>query len=325
MKVFLSYNRADASVAETVADDVHRLGHEAWYDREVAGGQTWWNSILEQIRACDLFLFIMTVKSLESEACVAEYSYASELCKRVLPVLCQEDVRVNLLPPALSVIQFVNYCAQDKQAAFALVKALDSLPKPSKLPDPLPPEPPVPISYLGGLRMQIVSGQVLSLEEQSTLLVEIKQRLKDTESRQDALDLLQRLRGRKDLLASVAEEIDATLARWPVRGPHRSDSRNAPAEIVRTAEPTKPTTMRSGGRLVRWAVYGILALIAFAIAVELVSQQRPFVPVSFAPQGQTAQLWCCDLAGFKRCPMLVQGPLGSQCTCPFQGTGYICQ
>jgi hypothetical protein len=323
MKVFLSYSRSDASVAETVADDIRRLGHAVWYDREVSGGQAWWASILQEIRGCDLFTFIMTVKSLESEACVAEYTYASQLRKRILPVLCREDVRVNLLPPALSAIQFVDYRAQDKQAAFALVKAFDGLPPPTALPDPLPAEPPVPISYLGGLRMQIVSERELSLAEQSALLVEIRQGLKDPDSLQDALDLLRQLRARKDLRARVADEIDATIGDG---GLARERSRSqqpqpTPAAGV-SATPAPPAAERSGmgRRLLRWALYGFLALMGLSLAAQLFSNRAHVVPLP----PQTGQLWCCDVSGFKRCPMAMPGPVGSYCVCPGQGTGVTC-
>ncbi|HVO92687.1 MAG TPA: toll/interleukin-1 receptor domain-containing protein, partial [Terriglobales bacterium] len=155
MKVFLSYSRADAAVAATIGEDVRQMGHAVWYDREVTGGQSWWNAILGQIRDCDLFIFVLTPHSLDSQACRCEYSYASALRKRILPVLCQDGVKINLLPPELSVIQFVDYRGQDKQAAFALVKSLQDVPQAVPLPNPLPAEPPVPLSYLGDLRAQI--------------------------------------------------------------------------------------------------------------------------------------------------------------------------
>ena len=69
-----------------MAEDVRQMGHAVWYDREVAGGQSWWNAILGQIRDCDLFIFILTPRSLDSQACRNEYTYASALHKRVLPV-----------------------------------------------------------------------------------------------------------------------------------------------------------------------------------------------------------------------------------------------
>ena len=234
MKVFLSYSRNDAAVAAAVAEDVRQMGHAVWYDREVAGGQSWWNAILGQIRDCDLFIFILTPRSLDSQACRNEYSYASALHKRVLPVLCQNGVKVNLLPPELSMIQFVDYCGQDKQAAFALVKALQDVPQATPLPVPLPPEPPVPVSYLGDLRAQIEVPQNLTLTEQRDLLFRIKPRLKDPESCDDAHELLRLFRAREDLLASVAEEIDELAKRTsstakPIRSEKPSPTRTEPA------------------------------------------------------------------------------------------------
>jgi TIR domain len=215
MKAFLSYSRNDAAVAAAVGEDVRQMGNVVWYDREVAGGQSWWNAILGQIRDCDLFIFIMTPRSLDSQACRNEYTYAAALRKRVLPVLCQDGIKINLLPAELSVIQFVDYRSQDKQAAFALVKALRDVPQATPLPDPLPAEPPVPISYLGDLRSQIEVAQNLTLTEQRDILYRIKPRLKDPESSDDAQELLRLLRTREDLLATVAEEIDALSKRGP--------------------------------------------------------------------------------------------------------------
>jgi hypothetical protein len=117
------------------------------------------------------------------------------------------------------VIQFVDYRAQDKQAAYAMVKSLHGLPESAPLPDPLPPEPPVPISYLGDLRAQIEAEGELNLARQRDLLFELKRRLKDAESREDAVDLMRLLRGREELLATIAEEIDAILD-------HRKGERN---------------------------------------------------------------------------------------------------
>jgi hypothetical protein len=69
MKVFLSYNRADAAAAASIATDLEGLGHDIWYDTEISGGQSWWDTILAQIRESDLFILLMTTKSLNSEAC----------------------------------------------------------------------------------------------------------------------------------------------------------------------------------------------------------------------------------------------------------------
>ena len=34
---------------------------------------------------------------------------------------------------------------------------------------------------------------------------------------------------------------------------------------------------------------------------------------------------CCDLGGFRRCPLAVDLPLRAPCFCPSQGGGYVCK
>jgi hypothetical protein len=210
---FLSYSRFDAPVATEVVDDLQKLRYATWYDRQIAGGQAWWKAILRQIRECDIFIAILTPRWQESQACRAETSYAAQLNKRILPVLCDDRVKVNQLPPELEKVQYVDYRAQNRQAGIAMAIALRDLPEAVPLPDPLPPEPPVPISYLGDLRAQIETDRELSGTEQRDVLFEVKRRLKDPESHDDALALLRRMLGREDLRASFAEEIKAILDR----------------------------------------------------------------------------------------------------------------
>jgi len=241
VNVFLSYSRLNASAAAAVAEDVRQMGHAAWFDREVIGGQAWWNAILRQIRECDLCILVLTPQLLESKACRAEFTYASQLNKTILPVLCHDGVKVNLLPPELSKIQFVDYRAQDKSAAFALLKAIQAAPPPLPPPNPLPAEPSVPISYLGDLRAQIESDQDMNLQRQRDLLYEVKRRLNDPESASASRDLLRLLRARQDLFASVAEEINDALGRQPLRpvdpGNAERPSKASPVESRPPAPP----------------------------------------------------------------------------------------
>ncbi len=213
VRVFVSYNRPSSAIAKTLADDIKALGHTVWFDQELSGGQTWWNQILTMIRDCDVFVFLLNPEALESTACTREYGYAADLGKAILPVLVAEGVSANLLPSALSQIQYVDYRKQDRDAALHLARALDSLPHPASLPDPLPAPPEVPVSYLGRRRDKIESASPLSYEEQSALVIDLKQALPDPETREDALTLLHKLRKRHDLLACIAEEIDEALRR----------------------------------------------------------------------------------------------------------------
>lgn len=215
LNIFISYSRDSEAIARTLANDIERLGHTVWFDQELSGGQAWWQQILTRIRDCQVFVFVMDPKALNSTACKREYGYAADLGKPILPVRVAEGISTNLLPPALSQIQFVDYREQDREAVFRLAKALTTVPPPKPLPDPLPPPPEVPISYLGSLAEKVETTATLSNEEQSTLVVSLKGSLRERETANDGRALLERLRKRRDLLASIAEEIDELLANRP--------------------------------------------------------------------------------------------------------------
>ena len=209
--ICLSYSRQSKEIVRTLADDIEALGHTVWFDQELTGGQAWWDQILERVRDCEVFVFALAPEALNSTACKREYQYAADLGKPILPVLVAEGVSINLLPPALSAIQFVDYQEQDRNAAFRLAKAIYTIPPPGPLPDPLPVPPEVPISYLGGLAEQVrTTSTTLGFEEQSALVVKLKRSLSEPESTADAL--LESLRKRRDLFADMRDEIDEPLS-----------------------------------------------------------------------------------------------------------------
>ena len=240
--IFVSYSRQNQEIVKTLAQDIEALGHEVWFDQELTGGQTWWDEILARIREYDLFVFALSPEALDSHACKLEYAYAANLRKTILPVLVAEGVSMNLLPPALSIIQFVDYRRQDRQAAFSLIKALQNLPTPQPPPDPLPEPPEVPISYLSNLKDRIETAATLSFEEQTALVLKLKERLRETDDAGNARNLLERLRQRDDLFAKVAREIDAVLAGTPVAssGPTRDTAARTPLTTSLSAPESRP-------------------------------------------------------------------------------------
>ena len=208
---FISYSRENESIAVSLAKDIEDLGHTVWFDDELSGGQLWWQKILESIRNCDIFIFVLSNDSLNSTACNLEYEYANALGKTIIPVLVGEGVSPNLLPPALSRIQFIDYRERDCDALLHLAKAFTTSPSPSSLPDPLPSPPEVPLSYLGGFVKQINTTSKLSDDEQIVLVAKLKRSLHDPNNANDAKTLLKSLRKRRDLLANIADEIDELL------------------------------------------------------------------------------------------------------------------
>jgi hypothetical protein len=216
-KIFISYNRQSEAIAKTLVEDIDAMGHTVWFDQELSGGQVWWDRILASIRECDVLAFLLDTKSLSSTACQREYVYAADLGKSVLPILVADDVSTNLLPPQLSQLQFVDYRKSDRGAALRLARALTSIPAAKPLPSPLPAPPPVPLSSLGGLGEQIARTSSLTFEEQSALVLDLKRSLRVPETKNDARTLLLSLRKRRDLLATIAKEIDELLGPNHVR------------------------------------------------------------------------------------------------------------
>jgi len=210
--IFISYSRQSKAVTKALVDDVEALGHTVWFDQELSGGQAWWDQILSMIRRCDFFVFALDPAALNSVACKLEYGYAADLRKPILPILISEGVSTNLLPPSLSQIQFVDYRNQDHPAALRLARAFSAVPPPPALPDPLQVPPGAPISYLGSLAAKLETTSLLTYEEQSALVFDLKKELRDPVTADDTRTLLKTFRKRRDLLAGIAEEIDELFA-----------------------------------------------------------------------------------------------------------------
>lgn len=251
-KVFISYNRGSLESVKALADDLKAVDHEPWFDQELTGGQRWWDSILERIRTCDTFVFALTPDSLESQACGRERDYADRLGKTVLPVLLSDEVETTQLPADIGQIQYIDYRKQDKQAAFALKRAIAGLPAPPPLPDPLPNPPPVPISYVVSLKERIDSPAALDKKEQIAMVFELRDRFREGRPADEITGLLNRLKRRDDLLAKVEREIDTVLAEVaqgqgptpPRKKPLKKElvptpERKAPEPVDETAEPPR--------------------------------------------------------------------------------------
>ena len=289
--IFISYDRESRAIAITLASDIESLGHTAWFDQEISGGRAWWDQILAQIRECDVFVFVLNPETLESVACKSEYLYAADLGKAILPILVSEDVDTDLLPTALSQIQFVDYRNADRGAAFRLARALNTIPPSRPLPENLPTPPRAPISYLGSLTER-VEATSLTYEEQSVLVADLRASLRDDAATDHVQKLLTTLRKRRDLFAIFAAEIDELVA-------HPGKLKSAPVESEQILPPRKDldlsflpplssfqelalTSVRARVRRLRWpetrlgaalrgAIVGFFVTLLFLNVAELLS------------------------------------------------------
>jgi hypothetical protein len=209
-KIFISYARADRDVVEELVEDLRDDDHEVWFDQHLTGGQKWWDDILTQIRSCDIFIAALTPEFLEARPCQKQVKYASHLQRLLLPIRCSDKVLPDSLSPTLSQLQWVDYSVRDKEALKNLLRALRHLPNPPPLPDPLPGAPPIPVSYLTSLRENVESIS-LTLQDQIALVFELRQQFRQGVPANEILELLQRLKNRDDLRATIREDIDDML------------------------------------------------------------------------------------------------------------------
>src|SRR5262245_64690044 len=87
-RVFVSYSRHNQAAVGQLVHDLNAVGVQTWHDQALSGGQPWWDNILGNIRACDIFLFALSPESLESEACKSELAYVGQLGKPIIPMRC---------------------------------------------------------------------------------------------------------------------------------------------------------------------------------------------------------------------------------------------
>ena len=211
-RAFVSYSRVDLEIVTQLVQDLQAIGIQTWHDKTLSGGQRWWDAILQNLRECDIFIFSLSPESWASEACRSELQYALQLSKVILPVLVADGINLNLLPSAISDIQITDYRRRDKDAAFALVRSINSAAPAGPLPDPLPPAPRVPVSYLSTLKERIDSPAPLSAQEQIGLVFELEAAVRDGRPAAEMQDLLLALKRRDDLLAKVATRVDEALS-----------------------------------------------------------------------------------------------------------------
>jgi hypothetical protein len=222
MKAFISYSNRNRDLVETLAKDLTTAlsttslsaQNEVWFDEQLVGGQDWWNTIVDHLLNCDIFVFALSPYSIKSDACQRELRYATDLNKRILPVWITGELSAMDLPELLQARQWINYSKQDKAAFQDMLTALRNLPAAQPPPDPLPTPPAMPLSPLTEISHQLMSDKI-DRDRQNEMLSRLKEFLAQPDEAKDAYQLLLRLKQHPDLRRSVAEDIDDLLRDHP--------------------------------------------------------------------------------------------------------------
>ena len=71
--LFVSYSRVDQAFTKNFVEQLREMfpQHTVWYDGSLHGGDRWWQEILAQIAACDIFIYLLSNESVTSLYCQA--------------------------------------------------------------------------------------------------------------------------------------------------------------------------------------------------------------------------------------------------------------
>lgn len=92
MRFFISYARVNREQVDQLVEILDRSGHDVWIDKEIAGGDDWWQLILDEIEQADVFVFVLSARSSSSMYCQTELRYALDLKKPILPVMIERGL-----------------------------------------------------------------------------------------------------------------------------------------------------------------------------------------------------------------------------------------
>ncbi len=271
-KVFISYSRDDATGSiESLVDALSRGGgHEVFHDRSIAPGQAWWDTILGWIRDCDMFLFVLSEDSLQSEPCKAEREYAQALEKVTVPVVIGSQRPPNV-PEKLGTIMEIHFEPDDNASMLELIEKMRGVPTSPPVREPWPPAPEVPAQYLDNVLAPLEQDAV-PLAEQQVIVAELKARLKhatqEDKKTDDLQDAFKRLHSHPDVRGSVRDEVEEILALVPADKPPKPKPKPKKETAPTPTAPAKTAAAKGDSESKGFFYYvgvGVVVLIVLGI------------------------------------------------------------
>jgi WD40 repeat protein len=126
--VFVSYSRRDATFVRRLIDSIEQQGKTAWIDTEGIGdGEVFPQAIRTAIEQSDAFVFVITPEAVASSFCEQEVEYATQLQKRVVPLL-RVPVPDPDLPQAIRERNWIQFTEDEAfgRSVDRLITALDT-------------------------------------------------------------------------------------------------------------------------------------------------------------------------------------------------------
>src|SRR5690606_12046817 len=113
-RIFVSYSRADRPFVDQFVPLLRQFYKEEviWFDLDILGGAGWWDTILNELSQCDVFVYLISNHALTSPYCQAEFREALLLQKLFLPLIIKPSVDLRKAPEdiqkTLRATQWIN-------------------------------------------------------------------------------------------------------------------------------------------------------------------------------------------------------------------------
>lgn len=128
-RVFLSYSRSDEEFICRLADALHASGYLVDFDQAkigpaevdlgISAQDRWWMRLKEMIAAADVMVFTVSPESARSRVCDDEIAHASNLGKRIIPIL-RRPIDFDRAPERLRSLNVKLSFERDDEAAFGI-------------------------------------------------------------------------------------------------------------------------------------------------------------------------------------------------------------
>ena len=93
--LFVSYSHRDSQKVIPILNGLNRTGYAVWYDKGIAGGKKWRDSIAKHVSGCAGFLAFISMASAASRHCETEINYALDNGKHIIPVYLKKNVHLS--------------------------------------------------------------------------------------------------------------------------------------------------------------------------------------------------------------------------------------
>ncbi|MFZ4816741.1 MAG: toll/interleukin-1 receptor domain-containing protein, partial [Phototrophicaceae bacterium] len=112
-RIFISYSHRNMRFKDQFVNwfKANHPDHIIRDDTHLKGGEDWWPQVLQEVATCDVFVYLVSNKSLKSNYCRQEFAQAVNQGKRILPILIHANINWKLageIAPLLRKIQWVD-------------------------------------------------------------------------------------------------------------------------------------------------------------------------------------------------------------------------